>query len=265
MRSDRAFRPRPRRKIATTRPAARSRTQKVCSRDMRPPDQTDRGHHKREKSDPVPVLKSRHCDRIARSVDAVRRAWNSAPMASPERLSAAFFARPAPTVAAELIGCVLTVDGVGGRIVETEAYAADDPASHSFNGPTPRNAIMFGPAARIYVYRIYGLHWCLNFTCGDGAAVLIRALEPTAGVDIMVARRGLEGRAALCSGPGKLCQALGIDGGLNGASIAESVVLVRGVAGPVAVGPRIGIARGRDTPWRFSHGGSPYLSRRSTP
>jgi DNA-3-methyladenine glycosylase len=184
-------------------------------------------------------------------------------MASSHPLSAAFFDRLAPTVAAELIGCVLTVNGVGGRIVETEAYAADDPASHSFNGPTPRNAVMFGPPAHIYVYRIYGLHWCLNFTCGGGAAVLIRALEPTAGMDIMVARRGLADLAGLCSGPGKLCQALGIDGSLNGAPIEGALVLAQGRAGPVSVGPRIGITRGRDTPWRFSHGGSPYLSRRS--
>ncbi|HEX8660329.1 MAG TPA: DNA-3-methyladenine glycosylase, partial [Brevundimonas sp.] len=140
-----------------------------------------------------------------------------------------------------------------------------DPASHSFNGLTPRNAVMFGPPAHIYVYRIYGLHWCLNFTCGGGAAVLIRALEPTAGIDIMSARRGLESPASLCSGPGKLCQALGIDGSLNGGPIEAAVVLVRGGASPIHVGPRIGITRGRDTPWRFSHGGSPYLSRRSTP
>jgi DNA-3-methyladenine glycosylase len=187
-------------------------------------------------------------------------------MTPPEPLSAAFFARPAPTVAAELIGCVLTVQGVGGRIVETEAYAVDDPASHSFKGPTPRNAVMFGPAARAYVYRIYGLHWCLNFTCGGGAAVLIRALEPIDGLEIMSARRGDVGPLALCSGPGKLCQALGVDDRLNGASVLEAPFsLVRGVATPIGVGPRIGITRGTDTPWRFSHGMSPWLSRRSTP
>lgn len=184
-------------------------------------------------------------------------------MASPEHLSASFFDRPSPTVAAELIGCALIVNGVGGVIVETEAYAADDPASHSFNGLTPRNAVMFGPPAHAYVYRIYGLHWCLNFTCGDGAAVLIRALEPTDGMDIMAVRRGLAAPAGLCSGPGKLCRALAIDGSLNGASVLERpFVLSRGLDAPIAAGPRIGITRGMDTPWRFSHVASPYLSRR---
>jgi len=179
-------------------------------------------------------------------------------------LAAGFFERPVEVVAANLVGCSLTLDGVGGRIVETEAYAADDPASHSFRGLTSRNAPMFGPAGRAYVYRIYGLHWCLNFTCGNGSAVLIRSLEPLAGNEIMAARRGVAGPQNLCSGPGKLCQALGVDGSLNGASVLEQpFALMPGVAHPVIVGPRIGITRGRDTPWRFSHGGSPYLSRRS--
>lgn len=178
----------------------------------------------------------------------------------------AFFERNVEAVARDLVGYSLAVHGVGGRIVETEAYAADDPASHSVRGPTPRNAPMFGPAGRAYVYRIYGLHWCLNFTCGGGAAVLIRALEPTVGIDIMAARRGVASLQNLCSGPGKLCQALRIDSTLNGASILEHpFALLAGVATPVTVGPRIGITRGRDTPWRFSHGGSPYLSRRPTP
>lgn len=180
--------------------------------------------------------------------------------------SVGFFARSVEAVARDLVGYSLEVHGVGGRIVETEAYAADDPASHSFRGPTPRNAPMFGPAGRAYIYRIYGLHWCLNFTCGGGSAVLIRALEPTAGLETMFARRGVTSVRNLCSGPGKLCQALNVDGSLNVASVLERPFdLVRGAATPVTAGPRIGIANGRDTPWRFSHTGSPYVSRRLTP
>lgn len=179
-------------------------------------------------------------------------------------LTRSFFERPVERVAADLVGCVLTVGGVGGRIVETEAYAADDPASHSFNGPTRRNAVMFGPAARAYVYRIYGLHWCLNLTCGGGSAVLIRALEPTCGLETMIARRGLTRLTDLCSGPGKLCQALGIDAGLNGAPIiAPPFGIHPGAATPLEAGPRIGISRAAGTPWRFTHAGSPYLSVRS--
>ena len=212
------------------------------------------------------MSKSRHCGHLGTCIDPVRSPWKSAHMALPQHLSAAFFNRPAPTVAAELVGCVLTLNCIGGRIVETEAYAADDPASHSFKGPTPRNAVMFGPAAHVYVYRIYGLHWCLNFTCGGGAAVLIRALEPTTGIEVMAARRAAAGPHNLCSGPGKLCQALGVDRSLNGRSaLDQPFALTRGIASPIIAGPRIGITQGRDTPWRFSHGGSLYLSRRSTP
>lgn len=185
--------------------------------------------------------------------------------ARPAPLAAAFFDRPVEVVAHDLVGCLLRVDGVGGRIVETEAYAADDPASHSFNGPTRRNDVMFGPPARAYVYRIYGLHWCLNFTCGQGSAVLLRALEPTSGAGLMAARRGVSQPEALCSGPGKLCQALGVDHSLNGASIlTRPFDLLSGVAEPVEAGPRIGISRGVEAPWRFSHRGSRFLSRRST-
>lgn len=174
-----------------------------------------------------------------------------------------FFERPVEAVARDLVGCSLAVNGVGGRIVETEAYAVDDPASHSFSGLTPRNAPMFGPAGRAYVYRIYGLHWCLNFTCGNGSAVLIRALEPTLGLKTMISRRGTAGLRALCSGPGKICQALAVDGRLNGASLLDPPFdLQRGLAGPFAVGPRIGISRAIDIPWRFHIAGSPYVSRR---
>ena len=133
------------------------------------------------------------------------------------------FTRPVDEVARLLIGATLTVDGVGGRIVETEAYDVGDPASHSFRGPTARNAAMFGPVGRAYVYRIYGLHWCLNLVCGDapGGAVLIRALEPRVGLPDMVLRRAREDPRLLCSGPARLCQALGVTGRMNGASMTE--------------------------------------------
>jgi DNA-3-methyladenine glycosylase len=177
-----------------------------------------------------------------------------------------FFDRPADLCARELIGAGLLVDGVGGRIVEAEAYDADDPASHSFRGPSARNAPMFGPPGRAYVYRIYGLHWCFNIVCDakrPGSAVLVRALEPTAGLEAMRARRRVAAAADLCSGPGKLCQALGIDGRLNGASVlSPPFAMAEAARRPIVVqGRRIGISVGVETPWRFAEVGSRFLSR----
>ena len=176
-----------------------------------------------------------------------------------------FYQREVDDVARSLIGMTLTVDGVGGVIVETEAYDAADPASHSFAGRTARNAAMFGPVGRAYVYRIYGLHHCLNIVCGSpGSAVLIRALEPLHGLDAMHERRGSGlGIRQLCSGPGKLCSALGIDLRLNGASLLQPPFALSGTpnAAPIVVGPRIGITRAAERPRRFGWKDSPWLSR----
>jgi DNA-3-methyladenine glycosylase len=177
---------------------------------------------------------------------------------------AAFFDREAAIVAPELLGAKLLYDRTGGRIVEVEAYHPTDPASHSFHGPTPRNRTMFGAPARVYVYRSYGIHWCLNFVCAGASAILIRALEPTDGIEQMRARRGFEDARALCSGPGKLCEALGISRADDGRSLAESPfsLELRPVGEPYHVGRRIGISKAVDVPWRFGLRGSAYLSRR---
>ena len=171
------------------------------------------------------------------------------------------------TLAHQLIGWTLLVDDVGGVIVETEAYDADDPASHSFKGPTPRNGAMFGPPGHAYVYLSYGLHWCLNFVCreaGHGAAVLIRALQPTHGLDVMSERRGLRNPRLLASGPGRVGQALGIDRSFDGLPLRRPPFELLAPAGPVEVasGARIGITKAAELPWRFGLAGSAFLSRR---
>ena len=181
-------------------------------------------------------------------------------------LSRDFFARSVHEVAPELLGATLHVDGVGGRIVEVEAYDGTDPASHGFRGPTPRNASMFGLPGRAYVYRSYGIHWCLNLVCedeGSAAAVLVRALEPVRGLERMRERRSLDDLRLLCAGPGRLCQALGITGAHDGLRLdaVPFCLVARPEPVVVAAGPRIGISRAVERPWRFAVAGSPYLSR----
>src|ERR1051326_1156292 len=187
------------------------------------------------------------------------------------KLDRGFFARGALIVARELIGVTLLVKGVGGIIVEAEAYDHTDPASHCYEGKrTARNASMFGPAGHAYVYRSYGVHWCLNFVCGTeptGSAVLIRALEPTDGIPAMRRRRGNFETKQLCAGPGRLTQALGIAIALDGKPLDEPpfLLLPRKEHAEIAVGPRIGITRAMELPWRFGLKGSPFLSRRLHP
>lgn len=179
------------------------------------------------------------------------------------------FSANSELVAHQLIGMTLLIDGVGGVIVETEAYDQTDPASHTFGGQTPRNAAMFGPPGRVYVYRSYGIHWCLNFVCrepGHGAGVLIRAIEPTHGLERMLERRGLTDIRLLCAGPGRVGQALAIDGSFNHMRLDRRPFMLAGQpdAAPVRVltGPRIGITKAADLPWRFGLDGSRFLSRK---
>ena len=187
-------------------------------------------------------------------------------MAKPARLTRPFFARSVHAVAPELIGATLLVNGVGGTIVEVEAYHHTDPAAHSYGGQTPRNAVMFGPPGHAYVYRSYGIHWCLNFVCepaGSASAVLIRALAPTEGLALMRRRRGLKDERALCSGPGKLCEALGVTIKHNGLPLdrAPFELRARSATPDIVVGPRIGITKAVDAPWRYGLKGSKFLSR----
>ena len=178
-----------------------------------------------------------------------------------------FFARSVHDVAPQLVGCTLLVDGVGGRIVEVEAYDAEDPASHGYRGPTARNRAMFGPPGHAYVYRSYGIHWCLNLVCaseGRPEAVLVRALEPQAGLERMRERRGVEAERLLCSGPGRLCQALGVTGEHDGLPLDRRPFELLAAAGDVDVArsARVGITRAAELPWRYALAGSRYLSRR---
>jgi DNA-3-methyladenine glycosylase len=176
------------------------------------------------------------------------------------------FARSVHEVAPELIGVELLVDGVGGIIVEVEAYDHEDPAAHGFRGRTERNASMFGPAGHAYVYRSYGIHWCLNFVCeGEGvaSAVLIRAFAPTQGYEAMRARRGVDEPRLLASGPGRLCQALGITREHDGLPLDRPPFELRPPREEpkLVVGPRVGITKAADRPWRYGLAGSPFLSR----
>ena len=184
----------------------------------------------------------------------------------PKRLTKSFFKRSVHEVAPDLIGTTLLVDGVGGRLVEVEAYRHTDPAAHSFGGPTARNAVMFGPPGFVYVYRSYGIHWCLNFVCepkGSASAVLIRAIEPTAGVAVMRRRRGLSDPKLLCSGPGRLCEALGITDAQYGSALdrAPFELFARQSEVDIVIGPRIGITKAVDKPWRYGERGSRFLSK----
>jgi DNA-3-methyladenine glycosylase len=187
-------------------------------------------------------------------------------MTRPSRLRRAFFDRSVHEIAPELIGATLLFKGVGGVIVELEAYHHTDPAAHSYGGRTERNAVMFGPPGHAYVYRSYGVHWCLNFVCeseGSASAVLIRALAPTEGLAAMRRRRGVKDERLLCAGPGRLCEALGITGAQNGMALDRPPfeLYARTEAIEVAVGARIGITKAVKHPWRYGLKGSRFLSR----
>jgi DNA-3-methyladenine glycosylase len=201
----------------------------------------------------------------------IRMAQNPVPANQPaprlgRPLTRAFFARSVHKVAPDLIGATLLVNGVGGIIVEVEAYHHTEPAAHSFRGPTPRNLVMFGPPGVAYVYRSYGIHWCVNFVCekeGSASAVLIRALQPTHGVPAMRRRRGLHDERLLCSGPGKLTEALGITDQHNGLPLdAPPIALDARTKKPdIVTGLRIGITKAVELPWRYGLKGSKFLSK----
>ena len=181
-------------------------------------------------------------------------------------LPAGFFDRSVHEVARDLIGCTVAHGETSGMIVETESYHVDDEACHAFGGPTPRSSVLFGPPAHAYVYLSYGIHSLLNFVAepdGEAAAVLIRALEPCAGLDVMRARRGVDAVEELCSGPGKLTQALGIGLELNGVSLQDGAIEVRGRSEipKIVTGPRIGITKATELEWRFCAAGSRFVSR----
>lgn len=209
---------------------------------------------------------------------AAGAARGSPAFATPQPHDQAFFDRPVLQVARDLIGCSFLFGGVGGTLVEVEAYRADDPASHSYRGLTPRNAVMFGPPGHLYVYFTMGLHFCANLVCqerGSASGILLRALEPTRGVELMARRRGLDDPRRLCSGPAKLTQALGILGEHNGLPAWRPPIAVLARPGTlagdpstwslneprIAATPRIGVSSARDVPWRFVDAGSAYLSR----
>jgi DNA-3-methyladenine glycosylase len=184
----------------------------------------------------------------------------------PSRLTRSFFDRSVHEVAPDLIGATFLFEGVGGVIAEVEAYHHTDPAAHSFNGKTARNAVMFGPPGFAYVYRSYGIHWCVNFVCeaeGSASAVLIRALQPTHGITVMKRRRGLADERLLCSGPGRLCEALGITDAQNGLRLDRAPFELRAPHARLEIhrGIRIGISKAVDLPWRYGLKGSKYLSK----
>ena len=184
----------------------------------------------------------------------------------PKRLMQAFFDRSVHEVAPELIGATLQIGGVGGVIVEVEAYHHTDPAAHSYRGRTDRNAVMFGAPGYAYVYRSYGIHWCLNFVCegeGSASAVLIRALQPVTGLAAMRRRRGMSDERCLCAGPGRVCEALAVTGAHNGLRLDRPpfALYARTKAVEIAAGPRIGISKAVERPWRYGLAASPFLSR----
>jgi DNA-3-methyladenine glycosylase len=184
----------------------------------------------------------------------------------PKHLTKSFFSRSVHEVAPDLIGATLLVNGVGGRLVEVEAYHHTDPAAHSFRGPTERNAVMFGPPGYAYVYRSYGIHWCLNFVCepkGSASAVLIRAIEPTVGLAAMRRRRGVADERLLCSGPGRLCEALGITARHYGLALDAPpfALFARQTDVEIVAGPRIGLTKAVELPWRYGLRESRFLSK----